>query len=238
MTIQVPSDSSSLSAAETAAGAWIALAGVDGAGKSRQADLLTKRLTEEGYCAFHCQSRELFAWRTMRSIAYSRGLADWRDFFGNESTDFALVFDDLRDQTRLFIPFRNQGCVIVQPRSPFGRLALAAVHGNQNTDQLESILLFAGRPDITVWLDLPTNLALERIALRGTDSEDPGFLSRYHAAHVELAERYEWSRVDASMSADEVHQAIWGIFSAWPGRIHRRFSRRATPEANAMTSDI
>jgi hypothetical protein len=71
---------------------WVSIAGVDGAGKSAQADVLSKHLQEDGYSAFVCRGgKALHAWRTMPAIAHIRGRDDPRHFFGDEPADLARM---------------------------------------------------------------------------------------------------------------------------------------------------
>jgi thymidylate kinase len=212
-------------------GAHIAFAGIDGAGKSTQGGKLAKRLNDLGFVAYLFEGKEDFAVQVMRAVAAKRGARTIRAFFGHEGTDLAKAFDTLRDQIHIVEPLKKNGCIVVQPRTGFDRIALAKSFGSSNLEQVEAVTLFGGCPDLTLWLDVPVELAVERITRRGIDSEDPEMLRRFRGSLGEMAQQHPWVKLCGCGDATEVHQRIWQVVEQWLQRERptlTRLEREAT----------
>ncbi|HEX5727630.1 MAG TPA: hypothetical protein VFX98_19315 [Longimicrobiaceae bacterium] len=206
-------------------GAHIAFTGIDGSGKSTQAGLLRRSLEDQGYCTYLMESKEDFVGNTMRVLAARRGLV-LRDYYSNEQTDLARAFDTLRHHTQMIVPLTESGAVVVQPRSGYCRVAAAAAFGSRNVEQVQEVILFAGEPHLTVWLDVPTGYALERIERRGIDTEPPELLNRYRECLTALSRRHSWVRVDGTGPVEEVRARVWEAAQEWLAACGRELLRR------------
>jgi dTMP kinase len=209
-------------------GAHIAFTGIDGSGKSTQAALLRRRLEAEGYCTYLMESKEDFVGNTMRAIAARRGLA-LRDYFGHEQTDLARAFDTLRHQAQMIVPLIESGSIVVQPRSGYCRAGAAAAYGSRNLEQVEEVIFFAGEPHLTVWIDVPTPQALDRIDARGTEPEDPEVLERFRRSLAAFSSRRSWIHIDGARPVREVQAGVWDAVSAWLESSGRTLLRAPTP---------
>ncbi len=92
--------------------------------------------------------------------------------------------------------------------------------GTQDIRQLETMVMGARRPDLTVLLDAPVPQALQRARRRNAgaaadrfESERSEFFERVRAAYLSraAAEPGRIAVIDASQSADEVTQRIIGL---------------------------
>ena len=76
---------------------------------------------------------------------------------------------------------------------------------------LESIATGGLNADLTLWLDLPLELSLQRRGHRPADRIEAGgvaFLGRVQQGFASLAAERDWRRIDASPAAPAVAQAI------------------------------
>jgi len=188
-------------------GMHIAFTGTDGAGKSTQAGLLRKWLSDEGYYCYLAESKDEFATNVVRLVSHSKGGSP-RSVFPNGVVDFAIAFDTLRHHTSYIVPVISQGGIVVVPRSVFCRIALADSFGVECVDLLEAVLHMTGTPDLTFWLDLPAEQAHARIERRGIDSEDMVMLARFRKSLDQLSKRNRWIRLDASQPIEWVQAAV------------------------------
>jgi dTMP kinase len=207
-------------------GAYLALAGIDGSGKSTQAGYLRKRLADAGYAAYLMEGKEDFVVPTMTSIALRQGYPGPRPLFGDEAVDLVKAFDTLRDYSHMVAPLRSSGMVVVQPRSGYCRVALAEAFGSRNVALVEAVTHFAGEPDLVLWIDVPAEVAVRRIEARGIDSEDPEMLHRFREAMVRLSRRYPWVQIDGTASVDEVREEVWSAVERWIAETRPRLLRR------------
>jgi len=199
-------------------GLHIGFAGTDGAGKSTQAGKLNRRFNKSGRMSYYFEGKEDFTVQMMRAVVAKHGQRSVRSYFGSAAVDFAWAFDTLRDHLHMVAPLKASGCVVVQSRSGYDRIALARAFGDENVEQIEEITLLAGGPDLTVFLDVPIDVAIERINRRALDSEDPDLLTRLRNELVTMAKRSPWLRVDGVGTPDEVHERVWSAVSAWMER--------------------
>src|SRR5436190_1583996 len=122
-------------------GLHIGFAGTDGAGKSTQAGKLNRRFNKSGRMSYYFEGKEDFAVQVMRGVVAKHGLRSVRSYFGNDAVDFAWAFDTLRDHLHMVAPLKASGCVVVQSRSGYDRIALARAFGDSNLHLIEEISL-------------------------------------------------------------------------------------------------
>lgn len=204
-------------------GAHVAFAGIDGAGKSVQAARLVRRLADSGLPVYLLEGKEDFVVQVMQSIAGRHGQSV-RAHFGSEGADLAKAFDTLRDQVHMVAPLTAQGTFVVQPRTAYDRIALARAAGSRNLAVVEEVSFYAGEPDVTFWMDVPVEVAIERIERRGIDSEDPVALRKFAMELTAMAPHHDWIRIDGNRNVDVVHEEIWSA-------IESRFNLAPLPHA-------
>lgn len=193
------------------AGRFITVEGIDGAGKSTHIDTLCRRWQARGLDVVHTREpggtalaealRELFLDRDMDAL-----------------TEALLVFAARRDHLRQVIePALARGCVVLCDR--FTDATFAYQGGGRGFDrgvltQLEQWVQAGRQPDLTLWFDLPAEMAARRRAgAREADrleQESLAFFERVAAAYADRARQHaaRFERIDASGTVEQVAQAL------------------------------
>ena len=199
-------------------GAFVTVEGGEGGGKSTQTRALVARLAAVGVSAE--ASREPGGSPAAEDIRAAL-LAGAFEHLGSkiEALLFAAARIDHLD-TRIK-PAMAAGTWIVCDRFHDSTRAYQGAHGGADMSflrRLERVALAGTRPDLTLILDLPAELGLERAERRrGADAVDR-FEKQSLAFHQALRDAFlaiaadEPERcviVDAAQSKDDVEQAIW-----------------------------
>jgi thymidylate kinase len=210
-------------------GVHIAFTGTDGSGKSTQAGLLTRRLNEGGAQAYLAEAKDDFAFQVLRRVTGAADSVGVRRELGNDVVNVVAALDTLRDHARTTAPLLAAGIHVVSPRSMYCRLAVGFAFGTRDLGPTRQILALADPPDLVFWLDVPAGEAVRRVASRGRDREEPGFLRalRDGIAHAVDGDRVH--RVEAGGPADEVHEAVWRIVRTTHPNLDPRRSTTRSP---------
>jgi dTMP kinase len=186
---------------------FVTLEGIEGCGKSTQAPRLGAALgpdvcvtQEPGGTALGRAIRELLLGHKHHGMA--------------AEAELLLFFADRAQHVRAVIrPALAAGRTVVCDRYVDSSLAYQGYGRGLPLDLLGAVAQLATgglRPDLTLWLDLPLELGLERAARRSghdrLEAEARAFHERVHAGYVALAraEPQRWRRIDAVGSPDEV----------------------------------
>lgn len=167
----------------------IVILGIDGAGKTTQATLLTETLTQSGH----------------RAELYTRSA-------GVRLTDPPLVRTEralaaaaaIRDS---MVVVRDDG-LWVADRFSLCHYAIDRLCPEQCEPRLRAAFSTLPPPDVVVWLDVPVTEAHRRIVQRGEDEETVEYLSALREAYWALPEASEYVVVDGTASKDDVHKTI------------------------------
>jgi dTMP kinase len=198
-------------------GKLIAVEGIDGVGKSTQVKLLERWLASQGLLVFHSEwaSSELVKGATRRGR---------KQRLFTPTTFCLLHATDLVDRyERQILPMLQAGFVVLCDRYIYTSLARDAVRGCDPA-WLRALFAFAHVPDLTIYLDLPLHLALERAEVSrvapdhfesGMDlglSSDPHeslrlFQSRVQEQFLGMSTEFGFVVVDATASIHD-QQAI------------------------------
>ncbi|MCY4329446.1 MAG: dTMP kinase [Endozoicomonadaceae bacterium] len=85
--------------------------------------------------------------------------------------------------------------------------------------QLEQMVQNHLRPDLTIFLDVPVTLGLQRAKKRSTpdrfEQEDIVFFQRIREAYLKRAEEFkqQYKVIDASQSVEQIHHAVIALLS-------------------------
>jgi dTMP kinase len=204
-------------------GRFITLEGGEGAGKSVQAERLETKLAASGL--------EVVRTREPGGSPHAEDLREailsgFAAQFGpeGEALLFAAARIDHLDNT--ILPALARGAWVVCDRFADSTRAYQGAAGSVPPDfveRLERVAVGASRPDLTLMLDIPAQLGLERArARRGEGSAD-----RFEAEGLEFhetlrrafldiaaAEPGRCIVVDATKSEEEVAEAIWSAVEA------------------------
>lgn len=194
-----------------AAGRFITFEGIDGAGKSTHIEALAQRLREQGARVVLTrepggtplaeQLRELVLHTAMDPL-----------------TEALLVFAARRDHVQQVIaPALARGESVVCDR--FTDATFAYQGGGRAFDlgmltHLEQWVHGGIQPDLTLWLDLPAEMAAQRrAAARSADrfeQQDLAFFARVRRAYADrmAAAPQRFARIDASLTREAVWQQI------------------------------
>lgn len=192
-------------------GLFIAFAGVDGAGKSTQARLLHKRISDSGISCYLAEMRDPFDIHMMQTIAAVSGRTSFREFFGNDAVDLIITFNSLRDYLLTTAPFYKRGGVVVASRAVQARVAVAMAYENSNVDLLRAVVAEADSPDLTLFLEVSAAVAMARISARGCVSEDEVVLNRFAQALRVEADLNDWLSIDGTGAVHEIQEKVWSL---------------------------
>lgn len=200
-------------------GKFITLEGGEGAGKTTCLKHIEKRIKEDGIDL--CVTREPGGTRTgekIREILLDRGNFDILD-----DTELMLMFA-ARSQhlNELILPALVAGTWVLCDR--FTDATYAYQGGGRGISQqriadLEHWVQKGLKPDLTLLLDLPVDVGLERAGKRSTpdrfESEDISFMQRMRSTYLDIASR-EPERVkviDSSQALDNVLSQIDSVLN-------------------------
>ena len=204
-----------------ARGRFITFEGGEGTGKSTQVRRLVERLKVAG--------REAVATRepggspgaeTIRDLLV-RGEADrW-----SPVTETLLMYAARRDHIeRVIRPALARGAWVICDRFADSTRAYQGVAGGADPaliSALETFVLEEVRPDLTLVLDLPADLGLERAAVRAGvetrfESKGEAFHARLREAFLTIAaaEPQRCAVIDGAASVEAVGEAVWATVGA------------------------
>ncbi len=178
-------------ASSTDAARYIAIEGIDGAGKTGLVELLVPSLISRG----HAVSR-------LREPTDAFLRAQGARMLSNDPIGAALCFTVDRAMLRPEVDrCLDRGEVIVQDRSFYSTLAYQGAKLDRATSQeIERIERSVARePDVVLYLDLPVDVAMGRVAHRGHADvfEDAAYLEEVRRRFERLFQPPRWVRLDA-----------------------------------------
>lgn len=192
-------------------GRFITFEGIDGAGKSTHIDALAQRLRQRGaevVCTREPGGTELA--EKLRELVLHQPM--------DALTEAMLVFAARRDHVqRVIAPALARGATVVCDR--FTDATFAYQGGGRGFDasilaQLEHWVHGNLQPALTLWLDLPAEMAAQRRAqARAADrfeSEDLAFFERVRAGYAArmAASPQRFARIDSSLDKAAVGAQI------------------------------
>ncbi len=196
---------------------FISFEGIDGAGKSTHIATLTARLEQRGATVINTREpggTELA--ETLRELVLHSSM--------DSLTEALLVFAGRRDHLQQVIqPALDAGKTVLCDR--FTDASFAYQGGGRGVDltvlgTLEKWVQGDRQPDLTLWFDLPPEMAAQRrAAARPADrfeQQDLDFFERVRAAYARRAESapQRFVRLDASLSVDAVAAQIAAVMES------------------------
>jgi dTMP kinase len=199
-------------------GKLIAMEGLDGSGKSTQIHLLLRWLQLDGYKVFFTQ------WNSSPLVSNATKKGKKKQIF--TPTTFSLIHaTDFADRyERQILPLLHAGYIVLADRYIFTAFARDAVRGC-NREWLRKLYSFARHPDITFFMDVPPETALNRLMQgrpklkyyeSGMDlgfSDDPEesfsiFQGKIYEEYLKIADEYNFIRIPQDGSPSDQHQEI------------------------------
>jgi len=202
-------------------GLFITFEGGEGAGKSTQVQRLAARLKADGHEVV-----------TTREPGGSPGAESIRDLVlrgdadrWSPLTETLLMYASRRDHIeRVIRPSLARGAWVICDRFADSTRAYQGAAGGVDPDfisALETYVLEATRPDLTLVFDLPAETGLERAHARAGaemrfESKGMAFHERLRAGFqaIAAAEPDRCAVIDATASMDGVESAVWAAVEA------------------------
>jgi dTMP kinase len=183
------------------AGFFVALEGIDGAGKTEQCSRLGRALRERGEHVVQTREPTDGPWG-LRYREWARGA-----FEAAPSELLHFFIEDRREHLASVIePALRSGKIVICDRYEASTRAYQAADGVAGSELDEVLAKAAARvPDLTLWLRLPVPQAIARLGSSALERyERAEFLDRVDAEYARL--RLEV--IDAAGAVDEVSQRI------------------------------
>lgn len=200
----------------------IVLTGIDGAGKTTAARTAVEAARLAGGNALllrnHAGRRNMSQWFERSGIPLSPRLADALE-------TVIRTVNVLVSHARA----RSFSGLVVMDRHLYCQLALRSVRGLPHGRFLPWLLKRLPAPDLMIHFDVAPEQALERILLRGTDSETLEELTALSEGYRALPEFPGFVRIDAGGGQDEVLAALTAAINA--------ATSTAIPETSAAGPD-
>jgi dTMP kinase len=184
---------------------FVVLEGGEGSGKSTQAGRLASWMTDHGHevvSTFEPGDTKLGA-QVRDLLLHGEGSLDAR------SELLLMLADRAQHVTEVIRPALARGAVVVSDRFSPSTLAYQGVGrglGVAAVEQMDAVATGGLVPDVVVVLDVPDDIAEERVAIVRDRLERAGgdFHARVRAAYRELAAERGWCVVDGSAEPDDV----------------------------------
>ena len=191
-------------------GVFLVLEGLDGAGTTTQLERLAERLRSGGKDVLTTFEPSHGAVGVMVRALITSGTAP-------DPTELALLFaaDRLHHLRTEVLPALEAGVHVLCDRYVLSSLAYQSAEG-VDVDWVAGLNSRAVAPDVTVFLDVPVEVCLERIALRSDDPDhfhDPERLRAVDRAYRSVLHQ-DLLVVDGRPSQQAVTDAIWAQLAA------------------------
>lgn len=188
---------------------FITLEGIDGCGKSTQAALLANLLAERRDVV---RTREPGGWPeggALRELLLHGGLC------GSWTEVLLFVADRCEHASKVILPALRRGETVICERYNDSTLAYQCWGRGLDREKVEALIDWCGlpQPEVTLWFDLPVELALSRRTSRGGcdrfEAQELAFHRRIAQGFAELSrETGRIVRIDGAQSEADVTEQM------------------------------
>ena len=189
-------------------GFLIAIEGIDGAGKSTQAQVLRDCLAARGLKVVLTKEPTTGKWgRLLRDSAQTGRLSI-------EEEVETFLKDRREHVAELILPRLREGCVVIVDRYYFSTAAYQGARGVDPQELLRRNEQFAPEPDLLVLFDLEVERGLDRVRTRGDRAnlfEQTEALRRAREIFLSIQKPY-LLKIDARKAAEEISGEILAAF--------------------------
>ena len=193
---------------------FITLEGIDASGKSTQIRYLERNLKQLG--ANHViVTQEPGGTVVGKEISHLVLKRKELDIFPSTEV-FLFAADRSQHVMQIVKPALAEGKFVISDRYVDSSLAFQGAAGMQ-TEFIQAVNQFAisgVKPDLTIWLDIPVEVTLERLDLRGEsdrlESKGVGYLTRVRELYQNMAEMepYRFVRIDGTQKPEVIAKQI------------------------------
>ncbi|MHB8568504.1 MAG: dTMP kinase [Nitrososphaerales archaeon] len=214
-------------------GFLIALEGIDGAGKTTQANLLGKKLNEDGFDAIVLKEPTVGEWGRKISMMSKFG----RTLSAED--EFKYFYEDRKEDVEKNIdPALRSGKIVIMDRYYYSNMAYQGAKGLDPTFIENKNLEIAPEPDLVIILDIDATTAKDRI-VNGRKDQPNHFehrLSPVRKIFLDIAhERQNVEVLDGNQPAEKIHSWIFQLVSGKVGQANERqiirYNRRSATQA-------
>lgn len=183
---------------------FIVFEGIDGTGKSTQVNLLADALRAQG--------REVITSKEPTDGPHGKRLRDSASSGRlSPEEELGLFHLDRKEHVASLIkPALERGAVVILDRYYFSTMAYQGLRGFNPTDIRKTNEAFAPVPDHVFILEVPIDIALDRIGIRDGEAnefEQREALEGCHRIFSSLTDDF-LHRIDATPEPNEVHQKV------------------------------
>ena len=186
-------------------GKLIVIEGIDGTGKSTQAAMMADALRKEGHEVIQSFEPTNGAWGSkLRESATTGRLSI------EEELDY-FIRDRREHVEQVITPTIHGGGIVILDRYYFSTMAYQGARGIDPTEIRVQNEAFAPRPDILIILDLPVDIALERIGVRDGEAnefEKRESLQFCRDLFLSLKDEPYAQVIDTNTSIEQVHAQV------------------------------
>jgi dTMP kinase len=189
---------------------FIAIEGIDGSGKGTHCKLLNRWVKDKGYDTFLTKEPTDGPVGKLIREALKKGELD-------SKTEALLFAADRSEHVKVISEKLGEGKVVITERYFFSSMAYQGASG-LSLEWLREINRFAPMPDLVLLLDIPPEVAIERISTKNSLRssvrereyfEKKEFLAKVRDIYLDLAKEYEViSIINATGSIEEVQTAV------------------------------
>lgn len=186
-------------------GIFICIEGLDGSGKTTQAQMLVEILKKEGlHAVYTAEPSNGFFGKILKETI----LAGDKRFPVVEAVLFAVDrIDHIKSEIK---PFLHKGKIVVSDRYLYSSIAYQGAT-NLPRNWLREINRLAIKPDLTILIDMPAEKVLDRIKGRKSVMETLHTQRRVREVYLELAEKDGLQIVDGDTTEKKVANRIHEI---------------------------
>lgn len=109
-----------------------------------------------------------------------------------------MICDEILHFNANILSLLQQGISVISARSISDRYPKAKLYNASNAEDIILISGFLPSPDLHLYLKVDLEQCLQRIELRGTDSEDSEIMRRYITLADRHAETHGWTIIDSN----------------------------------------
>jgi dTMP kinase len=187
-------------------GVFICVEGLDASGKTTQSKLLVKNLRKKGFDAIY--TTEPSKGNIGRLIRRHVLLGKNRLSVVLEALLFAA--DRVDHLEREVVPALEEGKIVVSDRYLYSSLAYQGAAG-LDLKWIEGINKWAMKPDLTIYLDIPPEIVLQRLKRKKTLMETLHNQQQVRETYLKLVKAHGLRIVDGNKPKREVAREILGV---------------------------